>query len=55
VLNVALPSVRLPATDEVVLSASEPFEMLRDDWLDEIARLWTASDAEEECVTVMPA
>src|SRR5271157_1109789 len=53
VLNVAPLSVRPPAMDDVVLSASEPFEMSRADWLDEIVKLLTASDTDVSCVTVM--
>lgn len=54
VLRVAPSTERVPAMDEVVLSESEPFEMSRTESLDEIDRLLTESDADEECVTVMP-
>jgi hypothetical protein len=53
VLSVALLIARLPAMDEVVLMKSEPPERSSVELLDEIVKLLTASDTDEECVTVM--
>ena len=55
VLRVPPLTARVPAIDDVEPIERKPLERSRADWLDDIVKLLTASDADEECVTVMSA